>query len=194
MDFSKEKFDYVEVLKALESQRNSKALTDFYNHSKEIKKSEVITRLIHRVSLSLRTVPKQFNNCGGNFVNYAGNKIIAIIGEKPSAVSPLKKSYPFLDLGGCSGWINEQLNKTPAREDQLFWINAKNIDDSNNNPEIINQLAPKKIVCLGKIAEKWAKENGWEHISFPRPQYWKRFKSSEPYPLIEFLGNACSKS
>ena len=46
---------------------------------------------------------------------------------------------------------------------------------------------PKQIVCLGKVAEKWAKKNGWEFVSFPHPQYWKRFKSKEPYPLIEFL-------
>lgn len=177
----------------MEAQRASKDLNEFYKR-KDVKHSEVITRLIHRLTLSVQTIPKEFNNCAGNFSNFKGNRIITIIGEKPAGPSPLVKSYPFLEVAGSSGWLNSQLNDTHAREDRLFWVNALNLDDSENNPDIINQLKPKQIVCLGKIAEQWAKKNGWEFVAFPHPQYWKRFKSKQPYPLIDFLRGASTKS
>ena len=149
---------------------------------------------MHRVSLSIRTIPREFDNCAGNFSNGDRNKVIAIIGEKPAAQSPLQKSYPFLDVTGSSGWLNAALNRTKAREDRLFWINARNLDDSENNPEILNTLNPKSIICLGKVAEAWAKQNGWKHTCFPHPQYWKRFKAKEPYPLIDFLNSEITRT
>lgn len=187
-------FNFIDVLKLVESGKTSALVAQFYKRSKEIADSEVIIRLIHRVSLSVRTIPRKFNNCAGNFDNNKNNVIIAIIGEQPASESPLQKSYPFLNISGSSGWLNSQLNKSKAREDCLFWVNALNLDGTENDPEIINQLKPKYVVCLGKIAEEWAKKNGWEFVSFPHPQYWKRFKSKLPYPLIDYLNNCVSKT
>lgn len=194
MASSTAKIDFVKILRSVESQKTSTDLEFFYKNAQRIQNSEVLTRLIHRVSLSIRTIPQEFNNCAGNFSSFARNNVIAIIGEKPAAISPLQKSYPFLDIAGSSGWLNCALNKTPAREDKLFWVNALNFDDSKNNPEIINQLNPKHVICLGKVAEKWATENGWDFKAFPHPQYWKRFKSKEPYPLIEFLNKSLKQT
>ena len=143
-----------------------------------------ITTLAGRITQS-KSIPDKYQNCAGNFK--LDGSITAIIGEKPSAQSPLKRSYPFGDTSGCSGWLNTLIIKGRIKEESLFWVNAINLDGSENDPSMINELKPKQIVCLGKVAEKWAKKNGWEFVSFPHPQYWKRFKSKEPYPLIEFL-------
>jgi hypothetical protein len=183
----KEAFNYIELLKEVEKHGLGKEFNQFYEHRAEFKYSQVLIRLSHRIVLSQRSIPQQFDNCAGNFICSKKSRIIAIIGERPSKDSLLQRTYPFLDIDGSSGWLNSLLNTTNIREDQLFWINAKSINGDDNDPEIIHQLNPKAIVCLGKIAESWANKNGWEHLNVPHPQYWKRFKSTVEYPLIDLL-------
>ena len=144
----------------------------------------LITQLANRINIS-RSIPEKFQNCAGNFKNE--RSVIAIIGEKPSGPSPLNRSYPFNDTVGCSGWLNNLLALNKIKEDKLFWVNAINLDGSENDPAMIQELNPKQVICLGKVAEKWAKKNEWDYVSFPHPQFWKRFKSKEPYPFIEYL-------
>ena len=149
----------------------------------------LITRLSNRIDLS-RSIPEKFQNCAGNFNN--NGSIVVIIGEKPAGPSPFRRSYPFNDVDGCSGWLNRLLAKAKIDESKLFWVNAYNLDDSSNDSSMVNEVNPKEVICLGKTAEKWAKENGWECKTFYHPQYWKRFKSKEDYPLIEHLHQATS--
>lgn len=144
----------------------------------------LITQLANRIDVS-RSIPEKYQNCAGNFLS--DGSIIAIVGEKPSGTSPFKRSYPFNDTTGCSGWLNDQLAKASVDERRLFWVNAFNLDGSENDSSMISELQPKKVICLGKVAEKWAKKNGWDSISFPHPQFWKRFKSKEPYPFVAHL-------
>ena len=151
----------------------------------------VITQLSSRLDVS-RSIPGKFQNCAGNFLS--DGSIIAVIGEKPSGPSPFQRSYPFNDTTGCSGWLNNLLARARIDEGKLFWVNAFNLDGSENDPSMVTELKPKKVICLGKVAEKWAKKNGWDPISFPHPQFWKRFKSKEPYPFIDFLSSVATKS
>lgn len=144
----------------------------------------LITQLTKRIDLS-RSIPAKFQNCAGNFKT--DRSITVIIGEKPSGPSPFKRSYPFNDTNGCSGWLNNLLARNHIKEDNLFWVNAFNLDGTENDPLMVVELKPKRVICLGKVAEKWAKKNGWDPVSFPHPQFWKRFKSKEPYPFIEYL-------
>ena len=158
---------------------------------KTIEDQLVLAELCNRICAS-KGIPAQFDNCAGNFNN--DGSMIAVIAEQPAKLSPLSRTYPFLDIVGCSGWLNRQLVTADVDTDKVFWVNAANYDGSDNDPEILRQINPKRIICLGKVALKWAKKNGWNDVSyFHHPQYWKRFRSKEPYPFIELLSGICSK-
>lgn len=118
---------------------------------------------------------------------YKGN--ILIIGEQ-SAKPPLHPigQDPFCGMKGSSRWINQLLEKYNVDEECLFWINALNLDDSKADVvTIVKLLKPSKIITLGNIASNLCKENNLDHIKIPHPAYWKRFKSKEMYPLIQYV-------
>ena len=161
------------------------------NWQKSYKESiGVITLLANRIDLS-HSIPDEYDNCAGDF-NQDGSMIV-VIGEQPAGPSHFNRQYPFNDTGGCSGWLNQLLIKEKIDHKRIFWINALHLDGSENDPSIVNQLQPLEVICLGKTAEKWANKNGWKHIAFTHPQYWKRFKSKLPYPFIEHLRSACAR-
>jgi hypothetical protein len=139
-------------------------------------------RLLERILNSL-AIPDRFDNVAGSFDNCK----YVLIGEAPANESPLKRCYPFRDIIGCSGWLNSLLDKEEILESDLFWINAHHLDGTPNDIKILDYLQNKKIICLGKKAEKWLKPTGLKYESVPHPQYWRRFKSKEKYPLIDLL-------
>lgn len=121
----------------------------------------------------------------GNFKK--GN--ILIIGEQ-SAKPPLHPigQDPFCGTKGSSVWINEQLDKAKIREEDLFWINALNLDGSKADVEmIVKKLKPAKVIALGNIPSKLCNDLSIPHIKVPHPAYWKRFHSKIKYPLIQYL-------
>jgi len=118
---------------------------------------------------------------------------ILIIGDRPGPSAPTDPSYhhtPFYSTKHCSGWLNTALYLAQIPEDRLIWINSADKDGRPLDYSILEKLDADKIICLGGNAEKWykkASEFGYEYVKFDHPQYWKRFKNSEEYPLIEFL-------
>lgn len=144
--------------------------------------NQIITRLLNRILLS-RDIPDEFDNVAGNFES----SCFVLIGESPANPSMMAKYYPFRDTKGCSGWLNRLLDDENVQEKDLFWINAYHIDGSPNDLEILRYLKDKKIICLGKKAEEWLKPSGLKHDLVPHPQYWKRFRSKERYPLMDLL-------
>lgn len=121
----------------------------------------------------------------GNFKK--GN--ILIIGEQ-SAKPPLhpKGQDPFCGMKGSSRWLNLQLQTWLIDEEDLFWINALNLDGSKANvSKIVKLLKPSKVIALGNIASKLCEENNIAHVKIPHPAYWKRFNSKLKYSLIEEL-------
>jgi len=139
-------------------------------------------RLLARVVLSAN-IPAEFDNCAGSIEL---SKFV-LIGESPANETTNKRYYPFCDIAGCSGWLNLLLNKEEINEEKLFWINAHHLDGSPNDVRLLDLLEGKQIICLGKKAEKWVKPTGKKYVEVPHPQYWKRFKSKEKYPLIDLL-------
>lgn len=142
----------------------------------------MMVRLLNRILFS-KDIPREFNNVAGS-IQYSR---FVLIGESPSKESPFEHYYPFLDQIGCSGWLNRLLDVENISEQDLFWINAYHLDGSPNDLEILKYLKDKKIICLGKKAEKWLTPSGLKYESVPHPQYWKRFKSKERYPLMDLL-------
>lgn len=93
--------------------------------------------------------------------------------------------WPFASFskGGCSQWLTEQLDSINITEDKLFWINA----DQNLEVLYDDSFFGSKIFALGDKAYKELYNLKIPAIGVPHPQYWKRFKGDEPYPLLEHL-------
>lgn len=115
-----------------------------------------------------------------------------MVGEQASHPTTAPEQRPFCDDKGCSGWLNKQLEKYKIPEEQLFWVNALNNDGSVVDLAKLNWfLVPREIIALGNVAAEALHNAKLEHTVFGHPQYWKRFKSKEVYPLMEHLSKAC---
>lgn len=113
---------------------------------------------------------------------------ILLIGEQSSNPDTAPNQLPFCDDRGCSGWLNAQLDVFNIPEEQMFWVNALNNDDSEIMlSEVINQLQPRRVIALGRIAEALCVKNAVDHVYVPHPQYWKRFQHNRAYALIGVL-------
>lgn len=96
---------------------------------------------------------------------------------------------PFCTISGSGGWLNEQLDTMNALEDYLYWVNAFTVKgEPVSLIGIIEALNPRYILALGGNALKHVKSQTSRNIQyFHHPQYWKRFRSKEEYPLIVAL-------
>lgn len=97
--------------------------------------------------------------------------------------------FPYTDAG--SGWLNAYLELENVPESELVWINAYDLAGEPTDPTLIEFLEPREIVLLGNNAEEWLKtaypDKYARALYAPHPQYWKRFKSQERYPLMDLF-------
>ena len=115
--------------------------------------------------------------------------VTLLVGERANYKGPHFFLVPFASMtrAGCSAWLTEQLIMHGVMERQLYWINAQRIDGTWTDHQFIQSLKPSKIIALGGIAERWCLANHIEHQSVTHPQFHRRFKSKEPYPLMDLL-------
>lgn len=111
---------------------------------------------------------------------------IVLIGDRPGPGTPLhEKRIPFGTDKYCSGWLNKQLTIPEA---ELRWLNSANFEGVETPFEELQKLLPaRSVIALGNNASKWLRKHKVEHHLVPHPQFWKRFKHHEPYPLIKLL-------
>ena len=111
---------------------------------------------------------------------------ILIVGDKPS--NPLLGfDLPFVHLDGCSPWLADQLAKTDVPEASLYWVNGFGLNGTMTDPKFLDQLKPSKIIALGSQAQRWCEIAGVNHLKTEHPQYWKRFRNADTYPLVNIL-------
>lgn len=120
-------------------------------------------------------------------VGFAVHGNVLIIGEQGSDIT--QPNEPFCGMSGCSLWLNGLLDEANVPEERLYWINAKENDHSwADLAGVMSLVKPAHILPLGKTAEKLLTHNGVAPTAvFTHPQYWKRFHSKKPYPLIAHL-------
>lgn len=119
----------------------------------------------------------------GNFVK--GN--VLIVGEQP-ARAHLGINTPFSEMKGCSGWLNRLLDLNYIPEEELFWCNALNNEYAFLDiKSLVRQLRPSHVMTLGNVPHQLCEKKQIPHERFYHPQYWKRFKSKQPYPFITRL-------
>ena len=119
---------------------------------------------------------------------------VIIVGDRPGPSAPTDTNYhhtPFYSVKHCSGWLNVQLYERGIREKDLLWINAADRLGNPTDPSILKgntSLLGLRIISLGGNAARWcAKDCKMGSEMFHHPQYWKRFRNKEPYPLLDRL-------
>ena len=125
-----------------------------------------------------------------NFINMPQNKIL-IVGDRPGPSAPIDPNYhhtPFYSMKHCSGWLNKLLDGSGIDENKLLWINTYDKDGIPNKISP-HSLKPSKIIALGGNASKWVKSFKVSFTSTYHPQYWKRFRNKEIYPLLNILND-----
>lgn len=116
---------------------------------------------------------------------------ILIVGDKPGPKS-YGRNLPFVGNTGSGLWLLQQLEieEQPfISEANLYWINSRDCYSKECSNSFVADLKPTKIIALGNNAEAWCSKisEQYEIIKIPHPQFWKRFKNKELYPLMEKL-------
>lgn len=152
---------------------------------------EARLRAIKRYDLGIAT------NCPYGAGNYSEGIRVLIVGESHTKgfipahekISNLTQA-PFCSVDGCSGWLNELLETAQIDEEKLFWCNAVHDGVNTDLESLVHKLKPHYVVALGRTAHAALDFHGIVHHYFSHPQFHKRFKHSQPYPLIQFLKTA----
>lgn len=125
-------------------------------------------------------------------INSAGNinaKVVLVgdeFGERKNDDGLYQWPFSSFSNAGCSAWLTRQLIQAGISEDQLCWVNANQLTEDFATDSI---LRGKTIIALGdNAAHRLLPMNqiGGYHV-VPHPQFWKRFHTKKPYPLIELL-------
>lgn len=113
---------------------------------------------------------------------------ILILGEQASDPINDPDQKPFCSTRACSGWLNWQMELEDLQEEKFFWLNVLNNDGSKVDLRAsVDRLQPSEVIALGNTARSACVKAGIAHVHFSHPQYWKRFRSKEQYPLISHL-------
>lgn len=91
--------------------------------------------------------------------------------------------WPFASFSksGCSWWLTHQLIRARITEGNLYWINA-------DQPLTHLNTTLHRIIALGDVAaDALTRQVQRPFERCHHPEYWSRFRSSEPYPLLSML-------
>lgn len=125
-------------------------------------------------------------NHGPGVGHWFPGRVTVLVGGQ---TQPHHGTLPFVGDSGSSPWLAEQLEEVGVPEHQLYWVNNRRPDDSEEDPRFLDSLRPRRVVALSRDAEHWLRRHGIDHEVVPHPQYWKLFRHHEPYPLKEVLSH-----
>lgn len=145
------------------------------------------TRLMERLAAE-----RPAANAGPGIGHWAPGRVTLLVGEQTNDLSRAEGELPFVDrhnrTTGCSFWLAYQLEQWGVSERDLYWINALDRKNVSAPPDFLAALQPRRVIALGKVAERWCQRVARvKHEAVEHPQYWKRFRHHEAYPLKELL-------
>ena len=113
-----------------------------------------------------------------------------LVGEAFGELKPDDHGYrwPFASFSaqGCSHWLTQHLLDGEVSERQLLWVNADQDLQWLPSYRWANRLEPYLVALGEKAAKALLKLNlPFHHIN--HPQYHRRFRAAEPYPLATYL-------
>jgi hypothetical protein len=113
--------------------------------------------------------------------------VTLLVGDRSNVarIGQLKHRLPFVTFAGTGvgPWLNQQLEAAGVREDELYWINAYDAAGGATDPGVIKSLRPRKVIALGKLAERWALDAGAAYEVLLSPAEWRHEFKREPYPV-----------
>jgi len=131
------------------------------------------------------------NYCAGlSGKRWQGVKAI-IVGDQPGpGAKKLPANHhhtPFYSTKNSSLWLNKQLVEIGVHENDLFWLNCADLNGVPTSASHLEGWNNPSFIALGNNASRWLDTHGKRHFKVFHPQAWKRFRSSEPYPLLGHL-------
>ena len=129
---------------------------------------------------------------------YSSDTKVVLVADKPGPGRPTTPGFhhtPFCGMKYSSLWINRLLLEAEIPEQHLLWFNAELADGTLLDPIHLSDLATLNptVIALGGNAGKYLTKHA-PGVRFERvhhPQFAKRFKSKEPYALIDLLRQVC---
>jgi adenylate kinase family enzyme len=127
-----------------------------------------------------------YENKGPGIGNFKPGNIL-IVGD--TASNPLIDNIdlPFVHWDGCSPWLAMQLDYAGVPESELYWVNGFRLDGGIQSKDFVDELQPRLIVALGEEAARWCEIADLKYTRVEHPQYWKRFRHADQYPLVNLL-------
>lgn len=118
---------------------------------------------------------------------------VLLVGEDFAAHTSRDPLYqwPFASFSniGCSGWMTQQLLDAGVSEADLCWANIDQLPSRWAGGYELDRF--DLVVALGKKASEELTKRGVVHVQADHPQYHRRFKNADPYPVVaaikEFL-------
>lgn len=138
--------------------------------------------LWHRVAAQ-----RSLGNDGPGIGRWAPGEVTLLVGDRMNSSGDWDLPFVSFNRGGCSGWLAEGLEAEGVAERDLYWINSTDLDGRSTDAAFVAALRPRQVIALGANAAKWCEVNKVAHVTVPHPQFWKRFKMREPYPLLGLL-------
>lgn len=136
-------------------------------------------------------------NPGPGIGKWTRHESILIVGDQHGdTVQPynVHRNIAFCSMSGkgCSEWLTIQLAEAGFKENQFYWINAREPKPGGGKATssvFVDDLNPIMTIALGSMAEQWCMKAGIPYRAVPHPQSWKRFHYHDEYPLIPLLKN-----
>jgi len=128
---------------------------------------------------------------------YSCDVKVVILGDKPGPGRPTDPGWhhtPFYSTRQSSLWLNRLLVDCGIDEHDLLWFNVEHANGKPLDPIHLRDLERFRptFICLGGQAEMWMRRNAptsrYEKVF--HPQFVRRFKSREPYELIDLIKKA----
>lgn len=102
---------------------------------------------------------------------------VLLVGDSASRSATTALPFVNHNLGGCSAWFAEYLERAGIAEDRLLWVNAWRADDTPTDLGLLHhELLPVKTFALGHIAARALLEASVPHVQVEHPQFIKRFR------------------
>ncbi len=113
-------------------------------------------------------------------------EVTLMVGDRRNDDDPRRDHLVFMNgvaaNAGCGPWLARELEHIGISERDLYWVNASSCDGDDHSPEFIGELHPKRVIALGKEAERWCRTIARvECVVVDHPQYRKRFFHHEPW-------------
>lgn len=108
---------------------------------------------------------------------------VLLVGEEVN-VKKGKDGWPFVAPDSSSLWLAQQLEEAKIPESRLYWVNS--VTHGNwLDPRFVDKLEPSKIIAMGGKAQMWCRNHKLQHEAIAHPQWHKRFRHNERYPLLD---------